>query len=102
MKIYYCATSLILFAFSLLACALNVADLADLPWALVLVLDLAALVLLIPCACRALRVCLCCLAVLIILPGCQALRDSMQAARINQNLEQTDALLQHYSTHYNK
>ena len=37
------------------------------------------------------------LAILLLLPGCQSLRDSMQAARINQNLDQTDAWLQHYA-----
>lgn len=39
--------------------------------------------------------------IVLLLTSCQSLRDSMQAARINQNLEQTDALLQHYANQAN-
>jgi len=35
--------------------------------------------------------------ILCLLPSCQSFRDSMQAARINENIDQTDASLQHYS-----
>ena len=41
------------------------------------------------------------IAILFLLPSCQALRDAKQAARINQNIDQTDAWLQHYSNKAN-
>lgn len=102
MRIYYYATAFLLFGFSLLACALNVGDMADIPWAFVLVLDLAALSLLVPCACRALRRCWCCLVLLLFFPGCQALRDAKHAAAINANLAGTDAWFALYSNKSNK
>lgn len=37
------------------------------------------------------------LLILCLLPSCQSLRDSMQAARINQNIDDTDRMLQHYA-----
>ena len=42
------------------------------------------------------------LAILLLLPSCQSLRDSMQAARINQNLADTDRMLQHYANQANQ
>lgn len=40
--------------------------------------------------------------IILLLTGCQSLRDSMHAARINQNLEQTDAWIAIYSAKANK
>jgi hypothetical protein len=37
------------------------------------------------------------IALVLLLPSCQSLRDSMQAARINQNLDDTDRMLEHYA-----
>ena len=35
--------------------------------------------------------------IIILLSGCQSMRDSLQAGMINQNLDNTDAMLQHYA-----
>ena len=40
--------------------------------------------------------------IILLLSSCQSLRDSIQAARINQNLDQTDAWIAIYSAKSNK